>query len=75
MEIENVERLWQLRSEGRELGADRTRCEMRRELDLIVHDQEGTTYVVKPDVFKRNLQLLHIAREAYTRNGWGAPPF
>jgi hypothetical protein len=75
MEIEDVERIWQLNSEGRMLATDRMQYEMRGELDLVVRDQDGTTYIVKPEAFRRNLRLLHIAREAYARNGWGAPPF
>jgi hypothetical protein len=74
-EIADVELLWQLNREGRLLRADHSRCEMRRELDLVVRDQDGTTYIVKPEAFRRNLPLLHIAREAYARNGWGSPPF
>ncbi|HVK38978.1 MAG TPA: hypothetical protein VNA88_10630 [Candidatus Kapabacteria bacterium] len=75
MEITDVEELWQLNSEGRLLTADRYHCEIRRELDLIIRDRDGTTYVVKPEAFKRNLPLLHIARKAYASNGWGSPPF
>lgn len=74
MEITDVERIWQLNNEGR-LLTNRVQCEMLRGLDLVVHEEDGTTYVVKPEAFRRNLPLLHIAREAYMRNGWGAPPF
>ena len=51
MEIADVERIWQLNREGRLLGPDRSHCEMKdeRELDLVVHDQDGTTYIVKPE--------------------------
>lgn len=74
MEIADVEFIWQLNSEGR-LLAERSHCEMSRNLDLVVHDRDGTTYVVKPEAFRRNLPLLHLARRTYMSNGWGAPPF
>ena len=75
MEIEDIERIQQLRMEGRVLGERREQCDILEDLGLIIHDQEGTAYVVKPSAFKRNLQLLFIAREVYVRKGWGAPPF
>lgn len=75
MEIADVERIQQLRREGLVLGEQRDQCEMREDLDLIVYDQQGRRYIVKPSVFKKNLQLLLIAREVYTKQGWGSPPF
>lgn len=76
MEIEDVQRIQQLRQEGLVLGERPELCEMlERDLALIVHDQEGRAYVVKPSAFKKNLQLLAVARKVYVRNGWGAPPF
>jgi len=75
MDIVDVERFWQLRQEGLVLGAERERCQMLEDLALVVHDQEGRPYIVQPTAFKRNLELLFIARETYVRNGWGSPPF
>lgn len=75
MEIADVERIQQLRRDGLVLGERREQCEMLPDLDLIIHDQEGRVYIVKPSAFKKNLQLLFIAREEYVKKGWGSPPF